>query len=262
MTEGRREEAAGEGLFVPVRRVGLGEPLRWLAAGARDLRRAPRVGFFYGAAFAAMGWAVVLVFRGAPEYAYALTAGFLLVGPFVATGLYDASRRLARGERVRLADTLLAWRANTGAFAVFGLVLLVLLLLWSRISLVIFAVFFASGVPRIDQLLARLLSLEHWDFLLAWAAAGFVFAALVYAASVVSVPMMLDRGTDAIVAALTSVRALAANPGALALWAACIVALVGIGFATAFVGLLVTAPLVGHATWHAYRAIVGESPPR
>jgi len=242
--------------FAAIRRVAPGAPFTWLSLGWRDLRRAPAASLAYGAAFALMGWLIHYVFRNAYEYVYGLAAGFLLVGPALAAGLYDISRRLERGEQAALVPTLTAWRANPGAFGVFAVILLVLLLLWSRASLVIFALFFSSGLPSLKDLLSQVLSAAHWDFVLAWFAAGGVFAALAFAAGAVSVPMMLDRRTDAVVAVLNSVRALAANPLPMAVWAALIVLLVGAGFATLLVGLVVTGPLVGHATWHAYRALV------
>lgn len=246
--------------FPRIRRVTMDAPLRWIAAGWRDFVRAPAASAFYGATYALMGWLIHLVFRHAYEYTSALVAGFLLVGPFLATGLYDISRRLARGEAAALRPTLTAWRDNVGAFSLFALVLTVILLVWARASLVTFALFFATGMPTLAGFLQRVVSFEHLDFVLTYLAVGFVFAALVFAVSVVSVPMMLDRGTDTIVAALTSVRALAENPGPLTFWAALIVALIGIGFATLFVGLIVTAPVVGHATWHAYRDLVAGDP--
>ncbi len=246
--------------FPPLRSVSFRAPLRWLGKGAADLRVAPAASLFYGIAFAAMGWAIHFVFRYAYEYASALTAGFLLLGPFLCTGLYDISRRVERDGTATLAPTLTAWRANLGAFSLFALVLTVLMLIWARASLVTFALFFASGMPTLSGFLAQVISVEHWDFVLTWLAVGGVFAAIVFAIGVVSVPMMLDRGTDTVVAALTSVRALLANPGPLAAWAALIVVLIGAGFATLFIGLAVTAPLVGHATWHAYREIVTEDP--
>jgi uncharacterized membrane protein len=244
--------------FPPVRQVGAGAPLRWVAAGWRDLRAAPVPSLFYGVAFALMGWLIYVVFRHAHEYTSALTAGFLLVGPFLCTGLYDISRRLAAGQTVRLAPTLTAWRANLGAFSMFALILTVVMLVWARASLVTFALFFSSGMPSLAGFLGRVASVEHLDFVLTYFAVGAVFATVVFALSVVSVPLMLARGTDTVVAAITSVRALAANPLPLALWAMLIVLLIGVGFATLFIGLLVTVPIVGHATWHAYRDLVGE----
>jgi uncharacterized membrane protein len=244
--------------FPPVQTIGPGAPLRWLQAGWRDLRAAPGASLFYGAAFALMGWLIYFVFRHAHEYTSALTAGFLLVGPFLCTGLYDISRRLASGQAVPLRETMTAWRSNLGAFSMFALVLTVVMLVWARASLVTFALFFSTGMPSLSGFIGRVASVEHWDFVLAYFAVGGLFATIVFALSVVSVPLMLDRGTDTVVAAITSVRALAANPLPLLLWAALIVVLAALGFATLFFGLIVTMPVVGHATWHAYRDLIGS----
>jgi uncharacterized membrane protein len=250
---------AADSTFPPVGRVGLAAPFRWVGAGARDLLAAPAASLFYGAAFAIAGWLIYFVFQFAYAYAYGLTWGFLLVGPYLATGLYDISRRREAGEAVRLRPTLTAWRANIGGFSVFSIVLTVLMLLWSRASLIVFALYFSSGLPSVADLLAQTLSLEHWDFVLTYFAVGAIFAQIAFSISVVSIPMMMDRHTDAIVAAITSVRAMFENPGPLLLWALLIVALIGAGFATGFAGLVVTVPIVGHATWHAYRELVGPA---
>ena len=117
-----------------------------------------------------------------------------------------------------------AWRANLGAFSLFSLVLTIIALIWARASLVTFALFFSSGMPTLKSFVAQVVSVEHVDFLLTYFAVGALFAGIVFAVSVVSVPMMLDRGTDTIVAALTSVRALFTNPVPLAIWALLIVA--------------------------------------
>lgn len=243
--------------FASVNTIAVGSPLRWVAAGVRDLRRAPVASMSYGVAFALMGWLIYFVFQHAYEYTSALTAGFLLVGPFLCTGLYDISRRLERGEPARLTDTMTAWRANLGAFSLFSLALTIIMLIWARASLVTFALFFSSGMPTLSKFLQNVVSPEHWDFVLTYFAVGGLFAAIVFAVSVVSVPMMLDRGTDTVVAAITSVRALLANFAPLIFWAMLIVLLTAIGFATLFVGLIITIPIVGHATWHAYRELVG-----
>ena len=244
--------------FPAIRTVGPLAAFGWLARGLQDIRRAPVASLAYGVVFALMGGLIALVFRNAYELTSALTAGFLLVGPFLATGLYDISRRLERDSAARFADTTTAWRANLGAFSLFSLVLTVIMLVWARASLVTFALFFSSGMPTLKSFVAQVVSVEHVDFLLTYFAVGALFAGIVFAVSVVSVPMMLDRGTDTIVAALTSVRALFTNPLPLAIWALLIVAIIGIGFATFFVGLVVAVPLIGHATWHAYRSLVAE----
>jgi uncharacterized membrane protein len=244
--------------FPPIRSVGVTAPFGWLALGWADLRHAPAASLTYGAVFALMGWLIALVFRHAYEYTSALTAGFLLLGPFLATGLYDVSRRLQRGERVRFSDTMSAWRTNLGAFSLFALVLTIIMLVWARASLVTFALFFSSGMPTLKSFVEQVVTVEHIDFLLTYFAVGALFAAIVFAVSVVSVPMMLDRGTDTIVAALTSVRALFANFLPLVVWALLIVIVIAAGFATFFIGLVIAAPVIGHATWHAYKALVAE----
>lgn len=239
----------------------LADPFRWLSRGAADMAANPGPSLFYGACYAGMGWALAAVFRGAHEYTTTLTLGFLLLGPFLATGLYDLSRQRERGGRARLLPSLVAWRANTAGLGLYVMVLTIIMLVWARASLVTFALFFSRGLPTLTDFVSQVVSIRHIDFLLTYFGVGGFFAALVYAISAVSVPMMLDRSSDSIRACFASVRALHDNPGPMLLWAALIVLLIGIGFATAFVGLVITAPLVGHATWHAYRAAIVADPP-
>ena len=239
-----------------VRTVGAGAPFGWLARGYADFRAHPLPSLFYGACFAAMGWLIAVVFEHAAAYVSSLVTGFFLVGPFLATRLSALSRRRARGEPAWLAPTLDAWRPNVGSLGVFALVLAVVLLVWARASLVVFALFYTSEMPSVHGFLSQVLSLDNVEFLVAYACVGGFFALLVFAISVVSVPMMLDRGTDGVVAVLTSARAFAANLPAMIVWAATIVVVIAAGFALLFLGLVVAAPVIGHATWHAYRALV------
>ncbi len=239
-----------------VRTVGAGAPFGWLARGYADFRANPLPSLFYGACFAAMGWLIAVVFEHAAAYVSSLATGFFLVGPFLATGLYALSRRRELGEPAWLAPTLDAWRDNVGAIGVFAIVLAVILLVWARASLVVFALFYTSEMPSVHGFLSQIFSLDNLEFLVAYACVGGFFALLVFAISVVSVPMMLDRGTDGVVAVLTSARAFAANLPAMIVWAVTIVVVTAAGFALLFVGLVVAVPLIGHATWHAYRALV------
>ena len=239
-----------------VRSVTVGVPLRWLAAGWRDFLANPLPSAFYGACFALMGFLIYFVFGRAYQYVSALVTGFFLVGPFLAIGLYDLSRRRERGQPPWLAPTLDAWRPNVGSVGIFALVLCVILLVWARASLVVFALFFTYEMPDLHGFLAQVVSFKHVEFLLAYRCIGGFFAVLVFGISVVSVPMMLDRNTDGIVASLTSLRAFAANVPAMIVWGLLIVLLVALGFATWFGGLVVVVPVIGHATWHAYRDLV------
>ncbi|MFO1302229.1 MAG: DUF2189 domain-containing protein [Burkholderiales bacterium] len=251
MTTDAHAEALPSVNVVPV-----GAPFRWLAAGARDYLAHPMPSAFYGACFALMGWLIALTLQHAFQYVSALTTGFFLVGPFVAIGIYDLSRRRERDQPVTLAPTLDAWRANTGAIGVFAIVLAVILLVWARASLVVFALFYTGGMPTLATFLEQFFAVSNVEFLLAYACVGGFFALFTFAVSVVSVPMMLDRRIDGVVAVLTSLRAFGANVPAMLLWAGLIVVVIAAGFALFFAGLVVAVPLIGHATWHAYRELV------
>lgn len=242
---------------LPLNRLRWGDPLRWLAAGWQDFRRCPGIGLFYGGCFVAMGWLLLYVFRHAPAYTIALSAGFLLMGPFLALGLYQASQRLERGQRPDLASSILAFEDRIGTLGIFGGVLLILEMLWARASLVVFALSF-DGMPDFKGSLMALLDPQNLQFILAYMAVGAVFASLIYAVSVVSMPMILDRDVDAITAGLTSMRLVLTQTGVMLWWAALIVVLTVLALLPGFLGLLVVGPVLGHASWHAYRAAVGH----
>jgi len=171
-------------------------------------------------------------------------------------GLYDISRHLERGETPRLGASRIPWGSTLGNIGVFAAVLAVILLVWARASMVIFALSYHGGVPTFADVLRAVFGFEQPTFALIYFAAGGLFALLVFAISVVAMPLMLDRNTDAVTAAIASLIACGRNPGPLLLWAACIAVLTALGFATFFVGLIFTTPLIGHASWHAYRDLV------
>lgn len=240
---------------IPLRPLGWGAPLRWLAAGWRDLWRAPGIAFFYGLCFVGMGWSLLTVFRHAPAYTLALSAGFLLMGPFLCLGLYQVSQRLERGEEPDLGDSLLAFESRLGQLALFGGVLLVLEMLWGRAALVVFAVSF-DGMPDFAGSLWKLLDPENLGFICAYLGVGAVFAGLIYAISVIAIPMLLDRPTDAVTAGLTSLRLVLTQTGVMLFWGLLITLLVVLAMLPGFAGLLLVGPWLGHASWHAYRAAV------
>lgn len=250
------EEAPRPSRFPVLATVGLAAPFRWLVLGARDLRAQSWPSLFYGLCFAAMGWSLAALLRSSPGLMMALTGGFLLLGPFLAMGLYEVARQREAGGRCDLFESTVAWGRNLSNIAILGIALGVLLALWARSSMMVIAFSFPYRMPEVGLLLTAIRQGEALGFLAAWFAVGAVFAALVFAFTVIALPLMLDRGTDAITAMLASVACVMRNPGAMMVWAVCIVALIAAGFATAFVGLVLTGPWLGLATWHAYRELV------
>ena len=240
-----------------LRLLGLQDPWRWLALGFADLRASPGIGLFYGGAFWLMAQVLALVFRRSPEYTLSMVSGCLLVGPFLAMGLYEVSRRREQGQPPALAASLTCWDGHIKSMSMLVLVLMVLELLWGRASLVVFAVFFNTGMPSTTGVLEAIFNPENLDFVAVYLFVGGVFATLVYAISAVSIPMILDRDTDAISAGITSVRVFFGELAVMLLWGLLLSAMVVLSFLSPWMlGLIVVGPWLGHASWHAYRGAV------
>jgi uncharacterized membrane protein len=248
-------------LILPVRRVGVEQPWEWLTAGWRDFLRAPAVSLTYGLAFVAVSvlltlglWLADLFYLVLP-----LAAGFMFIGPVVAVGLYEVSRRIERGQIVTLHGALMAWRANPGPIATMGLVLMLFLLAWIRLAFLIFALFFGVQPPSWEHLVTTLLfTTQGIPFLIVGSVVGGVLASVVFAMSAVAIPALLDREIGVLSAVATSVAAVLENWRVMIGWGALIVLFTAAGLATLYVGLAVTLPLIGHATWHAYRGLVAN----
>ena len=242
--------------------LGVMDPLRWLRQGWGDFMAAPGIGIFYGLCFWAMAAVLTLVFRNSPEYVMSIASGCLLVGPFLAMGLYEVSRRREMGIAPELSASLTCWDQHLRSMGMLVLVLIVLELLWGRASLVVFAVFFNTGMPSTAGVLQAIFNPENLEFVLVYLAVGGVFALLVYSTAVVSIPMILDRDTDAISAAITSIRVMFANPITMLWWGFLITLLIAVALVTWGAGFVLIGPLLGHATWHAYRgAVRWQEPP-
>ena len=229
-------------------------PFSWLRLGWRDIAAHPLTSLFYGLPFWCMALVLDGVFQFEPEYAMMGISVCLLLGPFVAMGLYDSSRRRERGLAPDFLGSLTSWKPHLRSMGMLVGVLLVLALLWGRASLIVTALFFNTIVPSDFDVMEAAINADNWEFVIAYAVVGGAFAALVFSLSVVSVPMILDRDTDAITAAITSLDVMAKNTGVLLLWAALIALLVGVSVLLPMaVGLTVIGPLLGHTSWHAYR---------
>lgn len=229
----------------------------WLKAGWSDLRANPLPSLAYGLLFALGGDLILLALLDRPHLFTVSLSGFFLVAPLLAAGLYELSRSHAQGERLMFIDSLRCYRSNGESLALFGLMLALLMLLWERFSAVAFALLSGNGTFGGKALLTEIiLAGEHLPFVLTWVLMGALLAGFVFSLAVVAVPMMLDRQTDVVTAMATSLRATLANPLPLLVWAAVIVTLTVLGFATLLFGLVVIMPILGHASWHAYRDLV------
>ena len=232
-------------------------PPRWLRLGWRDLTAHPDISLFYGLAFWCMALVLGAVFRAKPEYTMTMASGCLLVGPFLAMGLYEVSRRRELGLAAGFVSSMTCWKCHLRSMGLLVGVLIVLELLWGRASLVVIAVFFNTGMPSSVGVVQAVFNPDNLEFVLAYTLVGGAFAALVFAITVVSIPMILDRDTDAITAAIGSIEVVVTQPGVMLLWGALIVGLVAAALLLPWaVGLVLVGPLLGHATWHAYRGSV------
>jgi len=241
----------------PVRQVSLGAPLRWLALGAADLRRAPLPGLLHGLAAALFG---ALLIAAAGDRFWLLAgafSGFLLVAPLVATGLYAVSRALARGRPATLGTALSAWRPHDGRLVVFGLLLALAGTGWVLTSAAMITGWAEAPVTNPQDFL-RVVVLSGQTYLFElWLILGSALAAPIFASTVIAIPLLLDRRIGVHPAVLVSVRAALLNPAPMALWATLILGLTVLGMATLLLGLIVVVPLLAHASWHAYADLVG-----
>ncbi len=257
---------AGSSARMPVadriRDVDIAQPFVWLGRGWSDLVNTPLLSMAHGLVFALAGLGIGIGLRlaGKDYLIYPLAAGFLFGGPFLALGLYDISRRREQGRRPLPGHCLTASRANLYHILTAGLVLMLFAIVWSRLAVLTFALSFPYTSLSLSGILDQVLL--TWDgvvFLATGTFIGAAMAGLAFLFGVVTLPMMLDRRIDVFGAALVSFLVVMRNKGAMLTWAGLIVIFTGAGVAAGFLGLIVTLPLIGHASWHAYRACVDPS---
>jgi len=255
------ESGAGHSL-PPIRQLELDRPWAWLAAGWQDLWRAPGISLTYGAIFTAVSFAITagVFFVGLEYLLFPLAAGFMLVGPMLAVGLYETSRRLETGQPVSLVAALFVATRSPMRLGFLGIALMAILLVWMRAATLLFALFLGTTQfpPMAEIIPTLLLTTQGVALLVVGTGCGALLAAAVFAISVISVPLLMERDVDFMTAIVTSVLAVLRNPKPMLLWAWLVALLTACGLVTLFLGLIVTFPLVGHATWHAYRETVGR----
>ncbi len=245
-----------------IKDITMDSPWDWLAEGWRDLRRAPSISLTYGTGFVIASWILALLLLAVDLWFLVLpmAAGFMLLGPLFAVGLYDVSRKLERGETPTLGAAVTAWRHEPSQMGMMCVALLLLHMIWVEVAIIIFALFLGDVTPTMERLIGDVFFQAHSvPFLIVGTGVGAIFALIVFSICAVSIPMIMDRHVNVITAILTSLRAVQANWRPMMLWAGLIVVFTAAGIATLFVGLAITLPLIGHATWHAYRALVGDN---
>jgi len=242
-----------------IRKIDTNAPWQWLALGWADLIRARFISILYSLVFVAVGYAVTVGLYITEHYylIWPLVAGFVLVAPVFAVGLYEISRKLEAGESISLTTALGAWRSAPGRIFGAGLALTFFLILWVRTAALLYVINFPHQMPDLSNLLTQsFFSTNGLSFLALGTVIGAIFAVFAFLMSVVSLPMMIGERADFLPALITSFLSVTLNPRPMMLWAAIIVVVTAVGMATAFIGLAVTLPLIGHATWHAYRSVV------
>ena len=243
-----------------IRKIEIDRPWQWLVKGWQDMRRAPSVSFTYGVLAAVTGYVLTLglIWVDMLYLVLPLAAGFLIVGPILTVGLYEVSRRAELGETTTLAEALGAFRRNASQIALMGVALMLLMFAWARIAAMIFFLYFGLEPPSFENLVAStFLEPGTLPFLVFGTAIGGVMAMLAFSISVVSIPLLLDRPQANVIDAIaTSFRTVQTNFLPMLFWAVLIAGFTAAGIATLYLGLIVTLPLIGHATWHAYRDLV------
>ena len=246
-----------EALQVGIRHVSLRQPLEWLSLGWDDVKEIGKPGLAHGALIAVLG-AVLLMLGSTHLYlTAAAVTGYLLVGPAMTTGLCELARRREAGERLGFDESLQALSRNRDGLMHFAGVLALVALLWFVFSGVVLETALNASGPSLAVALwgggAGSLGMAQ---LLGYVGSGAVLAVFVFSVSVVAVPLMIDRHASATDAIRASARATFANLPAMLVWSGLIVVVTAIGFLTLLVGMVFVAPLLGYATWHAYRDLV------
>lgn len=237
--------------------------LDWLSAGWRDTWINPLPSLAYGLLVTVISIGIIagLFYLGWDFILLPALAGFMVTGPVLAVGLYEKSRRLAAAEPVSLADMILVRPKSGGQVLFSGAILLVLMLLWMRAAVIIYALFLGvQPFSGLGEVLPMLLGTPTgWAILITGSAVGALFAAFAFGISLFAMPMLLDDRTDALTAMGSSLALVWHNRSAVLLWGVIVSASFVLALATALLGLIVIFPVLGHGTWHAWRAVKSDA---
>jgi uncharacterized membrane protein len=240
-------------LHVEIRRVSAMRAVVWLQRGWDDFRHIKAASLGHGALITALGAVLLMLGSSHPYLVAAAISGYLLVGPIMTTGLCELSRRRAGGEKIGFDESLHGMTRNPEGLAYFGVVLAIIAAAWFVLSGVVLQSVLHTSAPSLGDALWGSFS----DSVSRPQVLAYIGSAVVFMLSVVSVPLIIDRHASALDAMWISVKVTFWNLPAMLVWAAFIVVLTAIGFAPFLFGMIIVAPILGHATWHAYRDLIG-----
>jgi uncharacterized membrane protein len=240
-----------------INRVPIYAPFLWLRNGWRDMRRHWGASLGYGALILALGWTLLIFCGTHPYYIAAAISGFLLVGPLMSAGLCEMSRRYSLGLSASFDDSLDGFVRNAPALMKFGVILAICAAGWFLISALLLSTVFHVAAPDVSETLYRgFLDSTNRSQVMAYICVGGLLATAVFTVSVVSIPMIVDQGASVGQAMRASVHAVLRNIPAMILWSALILLMTIIGYGPLLAGMLIVAPLLGHATWYAYADLI------
>jgi len=233
----------------PCKTLKLSAPFNWLRLGWEDIKKAPRQSITYGAAIVILSCVVSFAvwLYGGIGLLVSLLSGFLFLGPVLALGLYSISCQIQAGMTPRLGYCLKEGKRHFGNEMVFAVILSVIFLVWARA---------ATMTHILYPETANAVWTKFIPFYTVGTVEGIIFSAIIFCFSAFSLPMIMDRKVDVVTAIITSINAVLRNKAVSLIWALIIALIVAIGFATAFLGFFILMPLVGHATWHAYKETI------
>ncbi|MCU7852947.1 MAG: DUF2189 domain-containing protein [Candidatus Thiodiazotropha sp. (ex Monitilora ramsayi)] len=242
-----------------VNKIELTQPFEWLRRGWKDMREAGRYSFMYGVGIVLISGllTVTLLATDSMFLLPFLVAGFFLIAPFLGIGLYQMSAHLERGEPLKNCSALEAWKSNHTQISMITAGFLIMMQLWIASNYVLFSLLYEGISPPLDNFFSNVfLSEKGRTFAIASVMVGFFFAWCAYMISVITVPILIDRKIDGFTAIRLSIKSVLRNMPAMMLWAFLIVLITGLGLITYYIGLIIALPLMGHASWHAYRSLV------
>ena len=252
--DGHRDSVDAAALTI--RQVAPGAAARWLRAGWAAVLRAPGVSLVFGGLCAAIGFGVVLLGRAMPGLTVKFVIALLILGPFLAAGLYVAARRHLAGDAEGIATRIALDARRRSSLGLFGLFLIFVVATWMMATVVLFAVKATALAPMSAGYVTALGGGLDPLMTLFLIGSGALLAVAVFATSVLAVPLIVDRDAGPVAAALASWRAVIANPRPMLAWAGVVVGLMLVGMLTAFLGMVLIFPLLGFGSWYAYRELI------